>query len=178
MSETQNQLRQNRISVGMCRDCGSKPFLEGKVVCQECSDRRKVVSFNRHKRNLANGICADCSKPHDRAKTLCEDCSKIRVDEFRNKRKEIKLFIINHFGNKCKECGEADIRCLSLDHVNNDGYLDKKSEKGKRQITPTWYAKLYKLIRENKPLPRELQLLCFNCHAKKDLKPWWFDDNS
>lgn len=175
-NESRNQLRYNRISVGICRDCGSEPFLEDKVVCQKCSDKRKIVSFNRHRRRLKEGECAVCGKTHDRKKTLCKECSDARIEEMRHKRKEIKIFIVNYFGNKCKECGEIDIRCLSLDHVNNDGYLDKKSSKGNRQVTPTWYAKLYKLIKNNKPLPRELQLLCFNCHAKKDLKPWWFDD--
>lgn len=178
-NESRNQLRYNRISVGLCRDCGGKEPIKDKVVCLECFNKRKNISVNSVKNRIAAGVCTGCGKANVRkGKHHCYDCSQASIERMRNKRKEIKLFIINYFGNKCKECGETDIRCLSLDHVNNDGHLDKKSEKGNRQVTPTWYAKLYKMINSNQQLPRELQLLCFNCHAKKDLKPWWFDDNA
>jgi ribosomal protein L32 len=151
--------------------------LKNKVVCQICFDKRKVTAQRIYNKTLTAGICIGCGKINNRNdKTLCFECNSVSVEKYRHRRKEVKLFIINYFGNKCKECGEMDIRCLSLDHINNDGSLDKKTKDGKRQVTPTWYAKLYKLLKDNQPLPRELQLLCFNCHAKKDLQPWWFKD--
>jgi hypothetical protein len=170
-------VRKARVDKGLCRDCGNWPYLKDKVVCSQCDIKRTNGNKIIKNRLILNGKCTVCSKPHSRGTTLCLACSNRSVNNFRLARKRNKEFIVNYFGGKCKDCGELDIRCLSLDHINNDGRLDKISDNGKKQISPTWYAKLVKLITKNKPLPRELQLLCFNCHAKKDLQPWWFKDD-
>lgn len=172
-----NRLRRARLAFGLCRDCGKFPFISGKVTCESCHIKRKNRFETNRARKVSNSICTWCNKSHDRlGQHHCYDCSQRAIERMRLRRKEIKLFLIEHFGGSCKDCGERDVRCLTLDHVNNDGAIDKKAKNGKRQITPTWYAKLFKLIKSGKSLPRELQLLCFNCHSKKDLKPWWFDD--
>lgn len=169
-------VRKARIDKGFCRDCGIWPYLKDKVVCSFCNIKRANGNKISKGNKAASGKCIMCSKPHLKGTTLCEICTERSVNNFRLARKRNKEFIIEHFGGKCKDCGEKDVRCLSLDHIDNDGNLDKISKTGKRQISPTWYAKLVKLIKSNQPLPRRLQLLCFNCHAKKDLKPWWFND--
>ena len=171
--------RWKRIEAGLCRDCGLAPHENGRVVCDICHENRSRNGKKFKAAQIAKGLCAKCGNINENTgKFLCNLCLAKQIERMRVRRKENKEFIINYFGGKCKECGEKDIRCLSLDHVNNDGYLDKKSSSGNRQVTPTWYAKLVKLIKSKKELPRELQLLCFNCHAKKDLSPWWYDDKS
>lgn len=167
------KIRADRIAAGLCRDCGKCAPIAGKKNCESCKERTRVNTQIRNYGLKLRGLCADCMKPTDSGNIVCMSCMDKRVVGFRDKRKENKELIYNYFGCKCSACGETDIVVMTLDHVDNDGYLDKKSETGKRVITPTWYAKLAKLIKAGLPMERNLQMLCFNCHAKKDLVPWW-----
>lgn len=173
MNAKMTQIRADRVAAGLCRTCGKSPPTQGTKVCQPCRERTKINTLIRNYGLKERGLCADCRNPTDSMNIVCASCMDKRVQGFRNKRKENKELIYNYFGCKCAVCGETDIVVMTLDHIDGDGYLDKKSENGKKQITPTWYAKLVKRIKAGQPLERNLQMLCFNCHAKKDLTPWW-----
>lgn len=83
---------------------------------------------------------------------------RIYYSEYRDK---IKVEMITAYGGKCLHCGESDPIVLSIDHIFNDGHVDKKAgiEGG---------FKLYqKLKRLNWPKDR-YQLLCFNCNYRKE----------
>ena len=57
---------------------------------------------------------------------------------------------------KCKCCGEKDLIYLQIDHVNNDGHVDRN--KGSSNVT----------LRRYMQTPERFQLLCANCnHAKR-----------
>ena len=62
-------------------------------------------------------------------------------------------------GAVCSCCGEAQKRFLTLDHIKNDGYLERKTSYGhsltKAQKTG-WDKKKY-------------QVLCSNCNLGKSL---------
>lgn len=146
---TRNATRHARVGAGLCRDCGLVPFAGNRVICAPCYGKRKA-------RNDARGYI-----PRDTTK---------QVQRMRERRKETKEKVVAYFGGKCK-CGVSDIRCLSIDHSNNDGHKDKQAN-GKRTQTPVWYARLRKQI-EAGETPTGLELMCFNCHAIKDLKHWW-----
>ena len=68
---------------------------------------------------------------------------------YRNKKVVHKLL-----GNKCVCCGENNPIYFNIDHVNNDGHLDKSS---------VYTLKKYL---EN---PERYQLLCANCNQAKKL---------
>ena len=175
-SQKTENARKKRIEKGLCRDCGVRPPKENSKSCQHCFDVRQKATAEYKKKQIANGICVRCGKPNDREKVvLCTECNELAIEQFRQRRKINKLKVIEYFGGKCKQCGESDIRTLTLDHINNDGKNDCADKNGKRIISPTWYAKLIKQIDKNEVPENHLMLLCFNCHAKKDLKPWWFD---
>lgn len=161
-----------RVARGVCRDCGKFPPLELRLVCAKCSDNRYKCSKDAADRRKANRQCAKCQNPVFE-KTLCPNCMNAQGGRSKERRKQNRIFIYNHFGAKCADCGEDDIRVMTLDHVDNDGAIDKKTKNGKKQLTAPWYAKLVKSIKAGKPLPRRLQMLCYNCHFKKDLTPWW-----
>ena len=57
----------------------------------------------------------------------------------------------------CECCGEDDLIYLQVDHVNNDGFKDKKGNKQRNKITVSQYL-------EN---PKRFQLLCANCNYTK-----------
>lgn len=80
-----------------------------------------------------------------------EDCANKRKTKRRNER------VANGF---CRDCGTNE-------------QMPGKSDFGAKQNSVAWYAKLVKLIENGEPFPRELQMLCYNCHFKKDLSPWW-----
>lgn len=69
--------------------------------------------------------------------------------------------VFDHYGRKCNCCGEINEKFLTIDHVNNDGNLDK-TPSGKK-ITGSDLC--LKIIREN--FPDTYQILCYNCNCGK-----------
>ena len=175
-NERMNKLRSQRIALGICRDCGLFAPVEGKPNCVKCRSARKNTNKIHQKVRNEKGLCVRCGKKHSRAETLCKICSELQIERMRHCRKENKLKVVAYFGGMCKCCGESDIRTLSIDHIDNNGKIDCSSKSGKRIISPTWYARLVRAIDNGSIVQQNLQLLCFNCHAKKDLKPWWYEE--
>ena len=84
------------------------------------------------------------------------------IKEHRNRRRRERRAVeriqtLNHYSNglmKCGCCGESQERFLTLDHINNDGYDDKKR-----------YSRsmLYEVKRLK--YPKGFQVLCYNCNC-------------
>lgn len=74
-------------------------------------------------------------------------------------RARIKAEMIAAYGGACNCCGEAEPLFLQLDHVENDGNLDRKAHKTSAKL---WAH----LKREGWPKDR-YQLLCANCNFGK-----------
>jgi len=82
----------------------------------------------------------------------------------KQKRREYKKIVFDHYGNKCFHCGFSDIRALQIDHVNNNGAEERKQNGG--QWFSGWH--FYKYLIDNK-LPEGYQTLCANCNMIKQL---------
>jgi hypothetical protein len=173
---TRNDRRAGRVKAGLCRDCGINSHKINSPVCEACFIKRQDRQERRKQRLVIKNECLQCKNLTKNKRILCDDCNSIQVKNSRLLRKRNKEFIVNHFGGRCVECGENDIVCLTLDHIDNDGHLEERKSNGKRINSVDWYRKLCKLIVDGKTLPRRLQLLCYNCHAKKDLRPWWYEN--
>jgi hypothetical protein len=76
--------------------------------------------------------------------------------------KELKKQIINYYGGKCACCGIVDVRFLTIDHINNDGYKLRFGNNRNRLSGYHWYKRI---IKEN--YPKDLQILCFNCNIAR-----------
>ena len=75
-------------------------------------------------------------------------------------RKTIKSKLLEEMGSACVCCDERDPMYLQIDHVFNDGHIDRKKMRGGSLS----YYLLLKIWNET---PERLQLLCANCnHAK------------
>lgn len=69
-------------------------------------------------------------------------------------------------GNVCCRCGFSDWRALEIDHVNNDGYLERVN--GKRK---TRWQMLKEIVQHGGQ--DRYQLLCANCHQIKSYEEVW-----
>ena len=75
--------------------------------------------------------------------------------------KSVKKIVYDHYGWRCNCCNETTPQFLSVDHINNDGYLDK-NKSGKRLTGLPLYSKI---VREN--FGDRYQILCMNCNYGK-----------
>ena len=120
--------------------------------CYKCKRDLPLTSFYKNK-----------ARP-DGHNTGCKECHKKENVEYRQRHPEaqyehiVKVEVFTHYSDgppKCKRCGFNDLRALTLDHVNGDGYLQRKELKRKGSSFYIW-------ARENE-YPDTLQVLCHNC---------------
>lgn len=91
-----------------------------------------------------------------------------RFAKYRKKeRVKLKRSVIDMYGGECAGCGFSDIACLSIDHINGDGYRERKTIEG------------YKFYRHLLKTPRriDLRVLCMNCQFMaraygSDVRKW------
>lgn len=77
------------------------------------------------------------------------------------KSRELKYLVMKHYGSQCVCCGIKEICFLSIDHKNNNGYLERVEKKNR----PSGYFMYKKIIARN--YPNDLQIMCFNCNVAK-----------
>jgi len=72
---------------------------------------------------------------------------------------KIKVFkdLLAMYGERCICCGESNPRFLTLDHIQNDGYLERSTNPLNR-----WRTALKKYD------PVRYQILCYNCNCGKE----------
>lgn len=80
---------------------------------------------------------------------------------------QLKLEIMTHYSGGTPKCAclmcplpEKDIRFLTMDHVNNDGAI-QRAEIGNGY-------KLYRWLKKNN-FPIDMQVLCFDCNCGKNV---------
>lgn len=132
---------------------------------------------------LDNKFCKDClvqldnnnSNEYDikAAQYVCKTCRKQRDKNRYIKRKELireqqriydlscKQKVIEAYGGKCACCNENTIEFLTIDHINNNGADDRRSNGNKTG------GKLYRWLIKNNFPQGEYQILCFNCNCAK-----------
>ena len=73
----------------------------------------------------------------------------------------LKKDIYDHYGRICMCCGENNEKFLTLDHINNDGFIERKSGeyRGGGISFHIWLRK--------KKYPSHIQILCWNCNSGK-----------
>jgi hypothetical protein len=77
---------------------------------------------------------------------------------YRNHKQILKHMCMQHYGNRCNCCGETHIEFLTIDHINNDGSIDRK--RGRSGAT------MYAWLKKNN-YPEGYQVLCWNCNEAK-----------
>jgi len=72
---------------------------------------------------------------------------------------KIRIEVLEHMGSKCKCCGEANEKFLTIDHING-------RDKDEPRITG---KKLWRKVRTEGYPKNKYQLLCFNCNCAKGI---------
>lgn len=127
---------------GLCTVCGKEKTTNGHIRCKEC----------KAKASLATKVWT-----HKDRQRYLEQTRKIS----KKTKRTLKQFVINAYGGKCSCCGETILAFLSIDHVNNDGNIERK-ELG--FIGTSFYAYLKRI---GCPQDGRYQVLCMNCQFGK-----------
>jgi hypothetical protein len=82
----------------------------------------------------------------------------------KEKRKELKKNIFQHYGGKCVCCGEERIDFLTIDHINGGGRKHRAeiSKSNSGRSGPEFYRWI---IKNN--FPSDLRVLCYNCNCSR-----------
>ncbi|CAJ0701807.1 hypothetical protein LMG19089_02931 [Ralstonia edaphis] len=123
--------------------------------------QRNRDAVNARRREL---YAADPEKHRARQRAYKNSDAKPAVLAYNRKwsaeyRASLKAEMLAAYGNACNCCGECEAMFLQLDHIENDGHMDRKLHKTSAKL----WSKLKKL---GWPKDR-YQLLCANCNFGK-----------
>lgn len=134
-----------------------------QIQCTRCKKEKDEAHFRKMGERLTR-LCGECratalAKFHAHNGKHRGKYTRMAKDRCRLNRQRV----LQRYGGKCACCGEADLRFLSLDHVNDDGAAHRKA----LSVTYGGYAIISWAIRNN--CPPSLQALCFNCNCGKQV---------
>ena len=85
-------------------------------------------------------------------------------EKSKQRKRNYKDTVLNHYGKECVRCGFTDYRALQIDHIDDNGAEERKTLGGKQFSGWRFYEYL---IKNN--LPDGYQTLCANCN---NIKQW------
>jgi hypothetical protein len=156
------RLRQRRaawLTDGLCGNCGKRPFAKDRKRCAICLARANDYDRQRTKRLRDAGVCRQCAKRSviTNGKGLCADCSfQAQTRQF-NHWRELRSTVIAGYNDRYACCRETEPLFLELDHVNNDGHVE-------RRLVGNYTT--YRKARDQ-GFPSIYQVLCSNCNHSR-----------
>jgi hypothetical protein len=149
-----------------CKICGNEFNVERasitcSTVCSIKLKRKREASWKKANRNRHLEIESKWRiKNRNKIRKVSNRWYENHKEEEKKKRARVYKIrrnnIIQRYGGKCVCCGETNVKFLTLDHVNNDGYkLRKLLGTGKVQLG--WI--------EHNNYPDTIQVLCYNCNC-------------
>ena len=110
--------------------------------------------YNRRK---DAGLCIKCGAKSLPSSVHCE----VHIRKRHEYSAVVRNTVLEHYGKVCSCCGEKNVKFLTIDHMNNDGYVQRRLDKSRRAGSYGWIVK--------NGFPTDLQVLCFNCNSGKAL---------
>jgi hypothetical protein len=152
--------------------------------CLTCNQTKPITDFciRRSEKDGHNTYCKECSsiikkQKHQEHKTLpLLEYIKWRTEQNairKASRTKLKLEVFTHYCNGIPKCVNpfhihnediVDLDLLTLDHINGDGYKERKELNGLVENGAAFYRYIKKL-----GYPPKYQVLCWNCQAKKKI---------
>lgn len=138
---------------GICCKCWKNPIDGNTSSCKVCKNKYK----KRIKKAFKEGFCSRCLKEPIHSGKACKVC----IDKLSVYRKSIRDKVFCAYGGyKCSCCGESEESFLSIDHIENNGNVLRKTLK-----QGSGHALYFWLVKNN--YPKEYQVLCMNCQFGK-----------
>lgn len=157
--------------------------MENDKKCTWCKEHKPLTEFREDKR-MFSGLrshCIECDRlkgrehrrefyqnNKDKVKKQNLEWKKNNKEKTKEQavraRAKLRLDVLNHYSNgliKCSCCGEAEIKFLCIDHIENNGSEERKKLKSGK----TGYGFYSRLRRNN--FPTGYQVLCHNCNMAK-----------
>jgi hypothetical protein len=103
-------------------------------------------------------VCLRCARKRDNQYGTCSVCRVALKHATRRRNREVRQELLARLGNACRCCGERTPEFMTLDHVQNDGYLERMT------VSP---STMYLRILKSAVVDRRYQLLCWNCNMAK-----------
>lgn len=124
--------------------------------CLNCDIILTTENLTQYSISINANICSNCKNKKHREWTT-KNSEKVKLQR-KNERLSLRKKVINAYGGKCNCCNESIWEFLTIDHVNNDGKIERANNIN--------CEKLYrKIIKEN--YPPNYQILCYNCNCTK-----------
>lgn len=136
-SDCRRALKAERSNQGLCVYCGKICPEKGKKGCTACLNKKYSIQ-----------------------KRFCE---KDRYEKNKLYRLKARQEVISKYGGKCNCCGESNFLFLVIDHINNDGFIERKALYG----APSGSGTAWLLRLRRSPVREDLQVLCYNCNSGK-----------
>jgi hypothetical protein len=128
--------------------------------CSKCHSTKETKEF--YTRNASGALMAHCKACHNEWTIRWHKENKeLHAEQMRNRKKQLKLEAMAHYGKVCACCFEAHEEFLELDHINNNG-AEHRREVGKWRVGANMLRLLKKL-----GWPEGFQFLCSNCNIAK-----------
>ena len=159
--ESYKNWRQKKLDEGICTYCGKAPRWEKRTRCKDCVLRRRQLYYDKRGVRIEAGLCKQCGLYPIFKAEKCDVCWNKLSHRDKRKRTSLRERVLEKLGRFCACCGETINQFLTVDHINNDGYLDRRTEK--RGNTKSLFRKILSGERT------DLQILCWNCNLGKNV---------
>ncbi len=117
--------------------------------------------WRERNRDVARSISREAS-----AKFRMGNLTSVRTQAVKHNDK-VRKAILAFFGGVCVRCGFSDSRALQMDHINGDGWKERKHQGGRSQSL----NQRYRFIVDDPDAARaRYQLLCANCNSIKRIE--------
>jgi hypothetical protein len=134
------------------------------VDCNVLLDNKNQFKF--HSINNVS-ICSFCILAKSIVRKTAQDKIDSKGRALKDRRKwsknhllNLRKKIIEGYGSKCVCCNESNYMFLTIDHINNDGYQEKRIFKN------NMHAFYNYLVKKNFPSDK-YRLLCYNCNCSR-----------
>jgi hypothetical protein len=136
---------------------------DGGRRCRECARAGAAERNRRYRQRHPERVREGEQRYRERNR------ERLRVENRereRERRERARLAVIAALGGVCCDCGFSDVRALEVDHVNDDGTLDRARFASGTGINIVLY--LQQVVSEARS--GRYQLLCRNCNWIKEIE--------
>ncbi len=137
---------------------GSIPANNKDKVLVKCKQCKEDFGVQPHSKSTAIFCSPKCRAKSNNQKEN-HPCWKGGI----NYNVKYRQSVLEILGLKCAECAFSDIRALQVDHVNGNGFKERKTE---RKIGNPYKLMLQKVMAGSK----DYQVLCANCNWIKKVE--------